>query len=123
MDLRRSYAYVRSAKAVRRAEGHRSKTRTEVVYEDRGAFDERKHRILLQLHILRNLFDRVQSNAQLRVSRPPATVGETHGRFRDARHESAWKLKIFDALRDGVLLCLRLGGRGSVGVVLSWHVG
>jgi hypothetical protein len=46
----------------------------------------------------------------------------THCRFRDARHESAWKLKVFDALRDGILLCLCLGRHGSVGVVLSWHV-
>jgi len=43
----------------------------------------------------------------------------THSRLRYTRHECPRKLKVFDALRNGILL--RLRGRGSVGVVLAWH--
>lgn len=35
----------------------RFKTRTKIVYEYRGAFNKREHRVLLQLHILRNLVE------------------------------------------------------------------
>jgi hypothetical protein len=38
--------------------------RTEVVYEHRRAFDERKHRVLLQLHILWNLSRAIVLRAQ-----------------------------------------------------------
>jgi hypothetical protein len=99
-------------------EGHNpwieSKTRTKVVYEHRRAFDERKHRVLLQLHILRNLSRVILLRAQCQNGR-----GSTHCRFCYARHECPGKLKVVNALRDGVLLSL--GGCQGVRVVLSWH--
>jgi hypothetical protein len=49
-----------------------------------------------------------------------ATAGYTRGSFRDADHESAWKLKYrCPPRRRLVVLAL---GRTSVGVALSWHV-
>jgi hypothetical protein len=113
-------AIARSAKRCDRLgiEGHnpldRFDTRTEVVYEHRRAFDEGKHRVLLQLHILRNLSRVILLRAQCQNGR-----GSPHGRFCYARHECLWKLTVFDALRDGVLLSL--GGHRGVRVVLSWH--
>ena len=38
----------------------RIKTRTEIVYEYGSAFNKREHRVLLQLHILRNLVEGVR---------------------------------------------------------------
>jgi len=61
LDIRGSYKHSVSKQCdgggERRAASPQVKTRTEIVYEYCSAFNKREHRVLLQLHILRDLVE------------------------------------------------------------------
>jgi hypothetical protein len=76
-------------------EGTADQARTEVIDENSGPFNQREHRILLQLDIFRNLKFAFQRR---RRTEPRLQETTTHGRSRYSRHQCAGKLEIFDTL-------------------------
>ena len=97
-------------------------TRTEVVYEHCRAFDERKHRVLLQLHIPWNLSRVIVLRAQCQNGRAVRTADFAMplcaSRFTSARGSSKFSMPSETASAQ---VLLSLGGRWGARVVLSWH--